>query len=271
MKGQHSEMNDQTKRVLITGGTGDLGQALVPRLQSAGYTVRITSRRSPPADKEPSIEWAQVNLVTGEGTAEAMTGVGTVIHAASSPFKDTYVVDVEGTRRLLAAAEKASVGHFLYISIVGIDHIPYKYYQSKLAAEKVIEESKGVPWSILRATQFHNLADMVLQGLAKFPIILFPLSDFQFQLIDTGEVAGRMVESIQAGPGQHLPDIGGPKVQRGSELARAWLKARKMRRLIVPLPLFGQVAAGFRQGLNTVPENPYGRITWAEWLQQKYL
>ncbi len=256
-------------RVLITGGTGELGQALIPRLQTAGYQVRITSRRPAPAEKTADVEWAQVDMVTGEGMAEAMAGVNTVIHAASSPFKDLQMVDVEGTGRLLEAGQRAGIDHFLYISIVGVDKIPYRYYQAKLAAEKVIEQSP-VPWSILRATQFHSLIDMVLEGLTKLPLVAFLPLNFKFQVIDTGEVADCLVESVQAGPNGRLADIGGPQVFTAADLAKAWLKARGKRRLMLPLPLFGKTASGFKQGLNTVPENRFGRITFSEWLNRKY-
>jgi uncharacterized protein YbjT (DUF2867 family) len=259
-----------TNRVLITGGTGGLGQALVPRLQKAGYKVRITSRRAAPANKDSEIEWAQVNLTTGEGMAEAMAGVHTIIHAASSPFKDRQQVDVEGTRRLLEAGEKAGIEHFIYISIVGVDKIPFGYYQAKWTAEKIIEESP-VPWSILRATQFHTLMDIALEGLTKLPLVAFLPLNFKFQLIEIGEVADCLVESVKAGPSGRLPDIGGPKVQKAGDLAKAWLRAKGKRRLVLPLPLFGKTAKGFRQGLNTVPSNPYGRITFSEWLNQKYV
>jgi uncharacterized protein YbjT (DUF2867 family) len=262
-------MNNNNKRVLITGGSGGLGQALIPKLQKAGYRVRITSRRPAPANKTADIEWAQVNLLTGEGLDEAMTDVHTVIHAASSPFKNTQEVDIEGTRQLLAAAEKAAISHFLYISIVGVDKIPFGYYQAKFAAEKAIEQS-AVHWSILRATQFHTLIDMTLEGLTRLPLIAFLPVNFKFQPIETDEVADRMVESVQAGPQGRLPDIAGPKVQQASDLAKAWLKVRGRKRLILPLPLFGKTAAGFKQGFNTAPSNPYGRITFNEWLSQKY-
>ncbi len=259
-------MDRQAKRVLVTGGTGVLSRALTPRLQAAGYTVRITSRRVAPADRNPVLEWAQVSLETGEGLAEATAGVDTIIHAASSPFGKTKEVDVDGTGRLLAAGEKAGVGHFFYISIVGIDRIPYNYYQHKLAAEKVLEAG-NIPWSVLRATQFHELIDRFLRGIAWSPIFMLP-TDFQFQLIDAGEVADCMVEAINAGPAGRLPDIGGPCVQTAGELVRAWLDARHMRRWVIRLPLRGEVADGFRRGLNTVPENRTGRITWEEWLKE---
>lgn len=262
-------MNRNSNRVLITGGTGGLGQELIPRLQRAGFTVRVTSRRPGPAEGTAGFEWARVDLLAGEGLAEALADVHTIIHAASSPFKDAYTVEVEGTRRLLEAAEKAGIQHILYISIVGVDKIPYGYYKAKWAAEKLIE-SNSVPWSILRATQFYTLVDMALDGLTKLPLVSFVPSNFRIQPIEAGEVADRMVESVQAGPGGRLADIGGPEIRLAGDLARMWLEARGRRRLVLPLPLFGKTASGFKQGLNTVPGNKFGRLTFAEWLDQRF-
>src|SRR3990172_1724379 len=146
-------------RVLITGGPGVLGREVAPRLATAGYTVRVVSRRAAPAEGAPT-EWAQAQIETGEGLAVA--GVDVIVHCASSPFRRTRVVDVEGTRRLLEAAKAASVPHFVYISIVGIDRIPLPYYKAKLAAERLIEES-GAPYSIQWAPQFFTLLDDVLR------------------------------------------------------------------------------------------------------------
>jgi len=255
-------------RVLITGGTGVLGREVAPRLSQAGYSVRVVSRRAAPAEGAPT-EWAQAQIETGEGLAEAVAGVDVIVHCASSPFRRTREVDVEGTRRLLGAAGRAGVSHFVYISIVGIDRIPLSYYKAKLAAERLIEES-GVPYSILRAPQFFTLMDDILRNLLRFPVGVYP-AGFKFQPIDPGEVAERIVQQVEAGPGGRLPDIAGPEVRSAGELARAWLKARGKRRLLVPLPLFGKVAAGYRAGYNCAPENAYGRITWAEWLSRRYI
>jgi len=253
-------------RVLITGGTGALGRELVPRLESAGYTARVMSRRAAPAGA--GTEWAQAQIETGEGLAAAVAGVDAIVHCASSPFRRTREVDVEGTRRLLEAAKAAGVAHFVYISIVGIDRIPLPYYKHKLTAEKLIEES-GVPYSILRASQFFTLIDDILRNLLRFPVGVYP-AGFKFQPIDPGEVAERMVEAVEAGPGGRLPEIAGPDVHSAGELARVWLKARGKRRLLLPLPLFGKVAAGYRAGHNCAPDSKYGRTTWAEWLARRY-
>ena len=254
-------------RVLITGGTGVLGREVAPGLSQAGYSVRVVSRRAAPAEGAPA-EWAQAQIETGEGLAGAVAGVDAIVHCASSPFRRTREVDVEGTRLLLEAAKAAGVSHFVYISIVGIDRIPLPYYKAKLAAERLIEES-GVPHSILRAPQFFTLMDEILGNLLRFPVGLYP-AGFKFQPIDPGEVAERIVQQVEAGPGGRLAEIAGPEVRTAGELARAWLKARGKRRLLVPLPLFGKMAAGYRAGYNCAPESKYGRITWAQWVSRKY-
>lgn len=254
-------------RVLVTGGTGVLGSELVPRLKGAGYTARIASRRPASAKTDPEIEWAQVDLATGSGLVPAVSDVDVIVHAASNVGK-AEEIDVRGTEWLLQHAGEAGASHVIYVSIVGIDKIPFGYYQHKLAAEHLIEVS-DVPWSILRATQFHTFIDMLLQPLKWLPIAPLP-TDFQAQPIDPGEVATRLLEAVDDGAAGRLPDIGGPAVHRLGGLARTWLSARRLRRWVFRLPLPGQVAAGFRQGRNTVPENRYGTITWAEWLRRKH-
>ncbi len=254
-------------RVLITGGSGGLGHELVARFRQAGYTVRISSRRPAPPDAADGLEWAQASLETGEGLAEAVAGADLIVHAASSPFRRTQQVDVEGTRRLLDAAKEAKTPHFFYISIVGVDRVPLPYYRAKLAAEKLMEES-GVPWSTLRATQFHTLIDRFLRSLVRLPVALLP-KDLRFQPVDTGEVAERMLAAAAQGPSGRLPDLGGPEVHTSGELARAWLKARGKRVALVHLPLFGKAAAALRRGELCTP-NAGGTITWADWLARTY-
>jgi uncharacterized protein YbjT (DUF2867 family) len=162
------------------------------------------------------------------------------------------------------------VKHFVYVSIVGIDRIPFPYYQHKLAAEAVVQTG-GVPFSILRATQFHSLIDMLLQATAKFPIARFAaFTDFKFQTVDTGEVASRLSDIALTQPAGRLPDMGGPEVMTLDEMARAWcaVQAKPYRLLRLPLP--GKIAYGFRQGYNTCPDHRDGKITWAEWLGRTY-
>ncbi len=257
-------------RVLVTGGTGGLGRELAPRLVSAGHTVRVMSRRSRQPGEWPEVEWAQADLETGHGLVEAVTGVQIIVHAASNAAYHTQEIDVEGTRRLLDKAEAAGAGHFLYVSIVGIERVPLAYYEHKLAAEGVVAEG-GAPWTILRATQFHTLIDGRLQTATRgpWPLALLP-TDLKFQPIDTGEAANRLCECVAVGPGGRAPDIGGPEVLTFGEMAKVWLAARAMRRPILPLPMPGGFARAVRLGYLTSQEQKYGKITWAEWVRKKY-
>lgn len=252
--------------VLVTGGTGYLGRELVHRLLASGHSVRVMSRRPAEPGEAKELEWTQADLSSGQGLAEAVSGVDTIIHTASNAVKRE--VDIEGTEFLLQAALAAGVKHFVYISIVGIEDIGFSYYQNKLAAEKMIMAS-GLPWTILRATQFHSFIDRLLKAMTRLPIALVPTS-WQFQAISDGEVADRLVEAVQQGPSGRLPDLAGPVVQKMGEMAHQWLAIQGKRKPILPIPAPGKLSAGFRQGLNTLPDNPRGKTTWAEWLETQY-
>src|SRR5262245_19822334 len=142
-------------KVLVTGATGSLGRLLVPRLLAAGHAVRATSRRAP-APQEGG-EWTRLHLTKSAGIAEAARGADAIVHCATRPFGGG-AVDVGGTRALLDASRAAGIQHFVFISIVGIERIPFSYYWNKVKAEAAIERG-GVPFTILRATQFHELFD----------------------------------------------------------------------------------------------------------------
>lgn len=253
-------------RILVTGGNGSLGREFA-RAAAAGYAIRLGSRKPRPGHLPAHVEWAQADLATGAGLEEALAGVNVVLHAATN-VPSSATVDVEGTRRLLKWAQAARVSHVLYPSIVGIDKIPFRYYKSKLAAEALLEQS-GMPWTILRTTQFHSLIDRFLIGLARLPWLLIP-SDFHFQSVAESEVAGHLLESVARGPSGRAPDFGGPEVRRLDEMADQWLLARSIRRRIVRLPLPGKLAQGFRRGENTLRGGEVGKLTWWEWLNAKY-
>jgi nucleoside-diphosphate-sugar epimerase len=111
-------------RLLITGGTGTLGQAIVRSRKAGGLKVRVQSRRARTAAMSADVEWATAELATGEGLRAACEGVDAIVHAASDP-RNAHGVDVRGTELLVDAARSAGIGHIVYISIVGIDRIPF--------------------------------------------------------------------------------------------------------------------------------------------------
>jgi uncharacterized protein YbjT (DUF2867 family) len=246
--------------ILVTGGTGSLGSRVVDRLNEAGEDVRVMSRHR-------RADTLRGDLLTGEGLEEAVEGVGTIIHCASSPIFRTRQVDVEGTRRLLRAASRAGVSHVVFISIVGVDRNPYyPYFRHKLDAELVVERS-GLPWTTLRATQFHEFVLKQIRFLELGPFGLVP-KGFLLQPIDPGEVADRLVELALSAPAGRVPDVGGPEVRTFADLARSYKEAAGRHRRLIEVPVPGKMARAFRQGAQTCPERRYGTITWEEFLHR---
>jgi uncharacterized protein YbjT (DUF2867 family) len=158
------------------------------------------------------------------------------------------------------------VQHLVFISIVGIDRVPWAGGKAKLASEDLIEHS-DIPWSIQRATQFHYGMDFLLNFLTRLPLVALVPSGLLLQPVDEEEVARCLCEIVQAGPSGRLPDIGGPKIYTFQELARIWLKQRGVRRAIIPLWLPGKMVKALRQGGNTCPQQATGTVTWEAWLQ----
>lgn len=259
-----------TAPILLTGGTGTLGSLVTPLLRDAGHTVRVLSRR----DREPAsgVEYVTGDLDTGEGLDAALAGVETVVHCAGSAKGD----DVKA-RTLVEAARKAGVRHLVYISVVGADRVPvvsgvdramFGYFAAKRAAEEIVADS-GVPWTTLRATQFHDLLLTTVQQLTKLPVVPV-FSGFRFQPVDTGEVAARLVELALGAPAGLVPDIAGPRVYPFKELVRGYLRARGKRRLILPVRVPGKAARAFRKdGANLAPNGTLGQRTWEEFLAER--
>ncbi|MGW2701866.1 SDR family oxidoreductase [Streptomyces sp. NPDC001340] len=241
--------------ILVTGGTGTLGRLVTERLRADGHEVRVLSRHTQP--------YAVDLREGGPGLGAALDGVETVVHCASSPRGDEQAAD-----HLIAAARRAGVGHLVYISIVGVDRVPFGYYRSKLAVERRIEES-GLRWTVLRATQFHDLVVTMLQKLAKSPVVLVPagVSD---QPVEVAEVADRLAELALAAPAGRVPDMGGPQVRTFDSLARAYLRATGRRRRVVGMPLFGKTYRAFRAGGHLAPEQAVGKGTFEEYLGRRF-
>jgi uncharacterized protein YbjT (DUF2867 family) len=256
-------------QILITGGDGGLGRELAPRLRQAGHSVRIMSRRPRPADLDPAVGWATANLATGVGLAAALAGCEQVVHAASDPWGNTWAVDVDGTRALVQAAEAAGIRHCLHVSIVGIDRIPYAYYRAKAAGEAEVRAGH-VPYSILRATQFHSLIESVWLARQRETKLVFLPNSFKYQTVDTGEVADRMVAILAGPPSGLLPDMGGPEVLSLGKMADVWFAAQDKRPLRLPMWVPGGFGSALRNAKNTCPDHRDGKIAWAEWVRRKY-
>jgi len=242
---------------LVTGGCGTFGRKLVPLLAERGHDVRIVSRR-------PGAGTHVGDLITGAGITEAAAGAELIVHAATDNSFRVGRTDLVQTQNLLAAA--ADCRHLVYISIVGIDDIPFGYYQRKLACEQAIAAS-SVPSTTLRATQFHELIERMLRTVSRWPAAPLPLG-FRFQSVAAAEVAARAAELLDAEPTGRAPDFGGPQVLTGRQIVADWRAARGRPRAVIGVRLPGEVARAFTQGRNTCPDHADGRQTWSEFLTQ---
>lgn len=256
-------------RVLVTGGRGGLGREVVARLKADRRTVRVMSRSAAGSDDDHAVEWAQADLESGAGLVDAVQDVDVIVNCASNPAANTYQVDVVGTKSLLEAAQAAGVKHFIHISILGIDKIDTPYYRNKVAAEEVVKAG-GVPYSIMRAAQFHTLLDGFLTPLRETsePPAIQP--DAQYQLIETGECADYLLPYVNENAIGQIPDVGGPEIMRLDEIARLWLEAQGLAMPTTFSATKPVIGGAMRGGYNTAPDNRYGKITWAGYLKGKY-
>ncbi|MFB7617331.1 SDR family oxidoreductase [Kitasatospora sp. NPDC056181] len=241
--------------ILVTGGTGTLGRLVTERLRADGHEVRVLSRHSQPY---------AVDLREGTGLAEAVAGVETIVHCATSPRGG----DEQAARHLIGAARRAGVRHLVYISIVGVDRVPLAYYRAKLAVEKLVEES-GLGWTLLRTTQFHDLILELLQASAKLPVMLLP-SGVADQPIEVAEVAARLAGLAAGEPAGRVPDMGGPAVRPFPELARAYLRATGRRRPLLNVRLAGRSYRAMRAGGHLTPERAVGEGTFEQFLSGRF-
>jgi uncharacterized protein YbjT (DUF2867 family) len=252
-------------RVAVIGGTGELGSRVVAELAARGDEVRAVSRRAPAAGKLPAgVVHAPADLTSGDGLRAALDGVEVVVEAANDRRRARDVL-VDGTLRLVAAEADAGVRHHVAISIIGCDRVPHAYYKAKVAQEKALG-SGTVPWTLLRATQFHPLVAGAFAGAARFRLL--PKVRVPLQPIDTAVVARRLAELAHADPAGRVADIGGPRVETLAELAEAW-RAHVGRRLLplrLPPATLGKGARQMAAGELTDPSAAADGPTFAQWL-----
>ena len=260
-----------TSRILVTGGTGRLGRQLVPRLGAADGKVRVLSR-SAHVDAD-GVEWVTGDLVTGVGIDAAVDGADIIVHCAGTAKPDQ---DRAQTANLIRAAARIRPAHLLKISVVGADRVPvgrglgrlmFGYFESMVATERAVERS-GLPWSILRATQFFDAVALIARAMARLPLIPVP-SGIRFQPVDTGEVADRLIELADGDPAGLAPDFAGPTAYPMADLVRGYLRAADRHRPLLPVRLPGKIARAVRDGANLpAGDATLGERTWEEFLAE---
>ena len=246
-------------KVVVIGGTGTLGSKIVAKLQEDGHQAVAASPES------------GVNTITGEGLAEALAGADAVVDASNAPaWGDDEVLEFFQTssRNLTAAAKEAGVEHYVAMSIVGADRLPDSgYLRAKVAQEEVVKEA-GVPYTIVRATQFFEFVGRIADSGATGSTVRLPTG--HFQPVAVAEL-GAAVAVIAAGePAGGIVEVGGPESLPMNETVARFLAAEGDEREVVGDPH----AEYFGSELNTeslVPDEN-ARLTptrFADWLEQR--
>jgi len=210
-------------KIVVIGGSGLIGKKLVSRLQELGHEAIAASPSS------------GINAVTGEGLAEVLAGAQVVVDVTNSPsFEDAAVLEFfeKSTRNLLAAEADAGVAHHIAVSIVGADRIPDSgYMRAKVAQEKLIQ-SAGIPYTIVRATQFFEFIGTII---AQFPTDgqTVHLPPAFIQPILSEDVADALVDITLGAPVNGIIDLAGPDRFRFEEIIRQFLSATHDSRQVV--------------------------------------
>jgi uncharacterized protein YbjT (DUF2867 family) len=250
-----------TSPILVTGGTGRLGRSVVAVLAEAGHDVRVLASRR--RDTPPQVAFFAGDLRRDQGIDPAVLDVRAIINCATSSKGDA-----EAARNLVTAAARVGSAHFVQPSIVGIDAMAaWGYVKAKLEVERIVETS-GLPWTILRVTQFYSYCFENSRKLAKFPLMGPVPRGFQVQPVDSREVAARLVELALAGPVSRAPDMSGPEASSWKDLFRSYLAATHQRKWVVPMPVPGSKAV--RNGaLLPPPRHTEGVRTWDQFLAEE--
>jgi uncharacterized protein YbjT (DUF2867 family) len=244
-------------KIVVIGGTGLIGSKTVGILRQGGHEVVAGSPKS------------GVNTITGEGLKEAMAGAQVVIDLANSPsFEDKAVLEFFETsgRNLFAAEAAAGVRHHVALSIVGTDRSDNGYFRAKVAQEKLIKAS-GIPYTIIRATQFLEFLGGIADSSADGNIVRLPPS--LFQPIAADDVAPIVAEVALAAPRNGIVEMAGPERAPFNEIVARYLKAIGDPREVVSDPE-ARYWGGRVEELSLVPlaEARLGRIGLDEWLRR---
>jgi len=245
-------------KIVVVGGTGQIGAKAVAVLRSNGHEVVAASRRG------------GFNTVTGEGLKDAIAGAQVVIDLSNAPSFDANAVleffEISG-RNLLAAEAAAGVRHHVVLSIVGTDHVPGQgYYRAKVAQEKLIEAS-GIPYTIIRSTQFLEFLDGIANASTDGSIVRLPLG--LLQPIAADDVADIIAEVALANPRNGIIEIAGPERAPFDEIVARYLKAVGDPRKVVKDPE-ARYFGGRLEEKSLVPlgEMRLGRLNLDEWLRR---
>ncbi|QCR32231.1 SDR family oxidoreductase [Lysinibacillus sp. SGAir0095] len=250
-------------RVLVTGSTGKLGSALLKQLKGKNYQVKITSRKKP--EGIDGFTWIYSDLLSGDGIEDAVQDVEVVIHAATSPIKNSKNIEITGFENFLSKLRH--INHFIYPSIVGIEEIPYKYYKLKFEAEQLLMNS-SIPHTITRATQFHSFVESLLISRPILKRYVIPGS-LKFQSVDVDEYASHIIELIEKGPQGKVDDFCGPEIMTLKEMAELKIKINNETNGVLNISVPGKLFRSLVEGKNTNSKRKIGKVTFEEYLRNR--
>lgn len=244
-------------RVAVAGATGLVGRLVVEELALRGVEVGRLARTT------------GVDLVSGRGLDDSFRGADAVIDVSNvTTTRRSVALDffTRATTNLLAAGCRVGVGSAVTLSIVGADTVDFGYYLGKRRQEELLAAGP-LPWTLLRATQFHEFAGQLLDRVHG-PVVPVPV--MASQPVAASEVAVRLVDLVLAGPGGIVAPIAGPEPMAVADMARHVVRARGGRRLVVPLRIPGAAGRGFAGGdLIPAGEHVTGAITFADYLDSQ--
>ncbi|KFU77954.1 Uncharacterized conserved protein YbjT, contains NAD(P)-binding and DUF2867 domains [Amycolatopsis lurida] len=239
----------------IIGGTGLIGSQVVRNLNEAGH------------EAVPHSPSTGVDLLTGQGLDAALDGADVVVNLTNSPtFDDASPAFFRTSMdNLVAAAKKAGTGHFVILSIVGVDQVPdLDYYRAKTLQENILKES-GLPYSIVRATQFMEFVGAVLSWTSDETAVRLPSTPIQ--PIAAADVAAAVSEVSAGKPLNGTLDVGGPDVYPLDELGRITLSAKGDRRPVIVDETAGMFAAVKGDVLTTKDGARVAETRYLDWLK----
>nr|WP_296770082.1 SDR family oxidoreductase [Rhodococcus sp. (in: high G+C Gram-positive bacteria)] len=242
-------------KIAVAGGTGTVGVHVVDVARAQGHEVVVLSRAT------------GVDLVSGKGLTAALQGVNVVVDVTSKQTmsaKASVSFFRTVTENLLDAEEAQGVQHHVALSIVGIDHAPRSYYAGKAAQERAVRGGP-IPWTILRATQFHEFASQIYGQIHIGPVMIVPA--MRSQPVAAHEVAERLVRLAEGDAQGRARDLGGPQEERMADMVRRYAKSIRSRARIIELPLPGAYGKALRDGsLLTGADADLGNQTFGRWL-----
>jgi uncharacterized protein YbjT (DUF2867 family) len=245
-------------RLAVAGATGTVGRHVARAAAERGHTV-VPLGRSTGQD-----------VIAGTGLEHPLVGADAVVDVTSIvtlSARSSRRFFETATRNLLRAERAAGVGHHVALSIVGIDAIDASYYAGKLAQERAVVVG-GVPWTILRATQFHEFAEQMLTRASFGRRVLIPRT--RTRPVAAREVAAALVTAAEAGPSGRVGDLVGPREEDLAALVRRLLTFDGDPRRVLDLPLPGTYGRGLRSGEITRGQNAtVATTTFEQWLQSE--